>query len=68
MPDTTTFYNDKNHEAMRLICKTCQPIKKVSNHTYCTDSGVPVNMQDLSGRPPLSVKQKQYRKNVTKDA
>lgn len=23
-------------------------------HTYWTDSGVPVNIQDLSGRPPLS--------------
>lgn len=42
-------------------------LKNVNNHTYCTDSGVPVNMQDLSGRPPLSIKQKQYRKNVSKE-
>jgi hypothetical protein len=33
-------------------------------HTYWTDSGVPVNIQDLSGRPPLSTIKKKKGKKI----
>lgn len=35
-------------------------------HTYWTDSGVPVNIQDLSGRPPLSTIKNKQESEATK--